>query len=151
MKPKLKTCLLTILLLSGMQAALARNIKRPDSYNYTRGVEAVQNNNAEEALEYLNKELEDNPDNGYALAWIAIVRNYQEEYGRSLTAADLAIKKIPKKDKVYRAFAYMVRAETYAALEDNGKALADLTSAVRETPDDADIYERRADLYYYMD
>lgn len=151
MNVKITACLLTILLLSGMQAALARNIKRPDSYNYTRGVEAVQNNNAEEALEYLNKELEDNPDNGYALAWIAIVRNYQEEYGRALTAADLAIKKIPKKDKVYRAFAYMVRAETYAALEDNGKALADLTSAVRETPDDADIYERRADLYYYMD
>ena len=60
----------------------AQNIKRPDSYNYNRGVEAIQNNNAEEALEYLNKELEDNPNNGYALAWIATVRNYQEEYGR---------------------------------------------------------------------
>ena len=55
----------------------AQNIKRPDSYNYNRGVEAIQNNNAEEALEYLNKELEDNPNNGYALAWIATVRNYQ--------------------------------------------------------------------------
>ena len=48
MKPKLKTSLLTILLLGGMQAALARNIKRPDSYNYTRGVEAVQNNNCKQ-------------------------------------------------------------------------------------------------------
>lgn len=57
----------------------AQNVKRPDTYNYNRGVEAIQNNNAEEALEYLNKELEDNPDNGYALAWIAVVRNYQEE------------------------------------------------------------------------
>ena len=38
--------------------AFAQNIKRPDSYNYSRGVEAIQNNNAEEALEYLNKELE---------------------------------------------------------------------------------------------
>lgn len=74
--------------------AFAQNIKRPDSYNYSRGVEAIQNNNAEEALEYLNKELEDNPDNGYALAWIAVVRNYQEEYGRALTAADLAIPQI---------------------------------------------------------
>lgn len=69
----------------------------PDTYNYNRGVEAIQNNNAEEALEYLNKELEDNPNNGYALAWIATVRKYQEEYGRALTAVDLAIKYIPKR------------------------------------------------------
>lgn len=75
----------------------AQNIKRPDSYNYNRGVEAIQNNNAEEALEYLNKELEDNPNNGYALAWIATVREYQEEYGRALTAVDLALKYIPKR------------------------------------------------------
>ena len=44
----------------GIQVSLAQNIKRPDSYNYSRGVEAIQNNNVEEALEYLNKELKDN-------------------------------------------------------------------------------------------
>ncbi len=112
--------------------AFAQNIKRPDSYNYSRGVEAIQNNNAEEALEYLNKELEENPDNGYALAWIAVVRNYQEEYGRALTAADLAIKHIPRKDKEYKAFAYIVRAEVYVGLGENEKALADFTSAVKK-------------------
>ncbi|MCL1625847.1 tetratricopeptide repeat protein [Bacteroides caecicola] len=131
--------------------AFAQNIKRPDSYNYSRGVEAIQNNNAEEALEYLNKELEENPDNGYALAWIAVVRNYQEEYGRALTAADLAIKHIPRKDKEYKAFSYIVRAEVYVGLGENEKALADFTSAVKETPDDANVYEKRADLYYYME
>ena len=131
--------------------AFAQNIKRPDSYNYSRGVEAIQNNNAEEALEYLNKELEENPDNGYALAWIAVVRNYQEEYGRALTAADLAIKHIPRKEKEYKAFAYIVRAEVYVGLGENEKALADFTSAVKETPDDANVYEKRADLYYYME
>ena len=131
--------------------AFAQHVKRPDTYNYNRGVEAIQNNNAEEALEYLNKELEDNPNNGYALAWIATVRKYQEEYGRALTAVDLAIKYIPKKDKQYRAFAYIVRAEVYIGLDEKDKALADFTSAVRETPDDADVYEKRANLYYYMD
>ena len=129
----------------------AQNIKRPDSYNYNRGVEAIQNNNAEEALEYLNKELEDNPNNGYALAWIATVRKYQEEYGRALTAVDLALKYIPKKDKQYMAFAYTVRSEVYVGLGEKDKALADLSSAIKETPDDADVYEKRANLYYYMD
>ena len=147
-----KTYFLAIItFLFGVQFAIAQNIKRPDSYNYSRGVEAIQNNNAEEALEYLNKELEDNPDNGYALAWIAVVRNYQEEYGRALTAADLAIKHIPRKDKQYKAFAYIVRAEVYVGLGENEKALADFTSAIKETPDDANVYEKRANLYYYME
>ena len=66
----------------------ADNIKRPDSYNYTRGIEAIQNNNLEEALDYLNKEITEHPDNGYAFAWMASVRNYNEEYGRALTAAN---------------------------------------------------------------
>lgn len=30
-------------------------VKRPDSYNYQRGVEAIQKENSEEALEYLNR------------------------------------------------------------------------------------------------
>lgn len=150
MKPKLKTCLLTILLLGVMQAARAQTISRPDTYNYTMGVEALRNNNPEEALEYLNKELEDNPDNGYALAWIAFVRNYHGEYGRALTAADLAVRKIPAEDKEYRAFAYEVRAEAHVALGENEKALADLTSAAGETPDDVEVYGKRADLYCYM-
>ena len=137
-------------LVLGSQIAFSQNIKRPDTYNYNRGVEAIQNNDAEEALEYLNKELDDNPNNGYALVWIATIRNYQEEYGRALTAADLAVKNIPKKDKQYRAFAYIVRAEVYVSLNETEKALADFSSAIKETPDDTDVYEKRANLYYYM-
>lgn len=96
----------------------ADNIKRPDSYNYTRGVEAINKNNTEEALEYLNKEIAEHPDNGYAFAWIALVRNYNEEFGRALTASNVAVKKIPAKDKEYKAFAYSTRAKVYLNLED---------------------------------
>lgn len=58
-------------ILSLSDAFFAQNVKRPATHNYNRGEEAIQNNNAEEALEYLNKELDNNPNNGYALAWIA--------------------------------------------------------------------------------
>lgn len=51
----------------------AQKINRPDSYNYTRGLEAFQNNNFEEASDYLNKEINENPDNGYARVWMAII------------------------------------------------------------------------------
>lgn len=127
---------------------LADNIKRPDSYNYSRGVEAINNNNAEEALDYLNKEINEHPDNGYAFAWIALVRNFNEEFGRALTAANIAVKKIPSKDKEYKAFAYGTRAKVYLNLEDTIQALKDYSQAINVMPDDDRLYNQRAQVYY---
>lgn len=139
--------ILSILVLCS-SAMLADNIKRPDSYNYSRGVEAINNNNAEEALDYLNKEINEHPDNGYAFAWIALVRNFNEEFGRALTAANIAVKKIPSKDKEYKAFAYGTRAQVYLNLEDTIQALKDYSQAINVMPDDDRLYNQRAQVYY---
>lgn len=139
--------ILSILVLCS-SVMLADNIKRPDSYNYSRGVEAINNNNAEEALDYLNKEINEHPDNGYAFAWIALVRNYNEEFGRALTAANVAVKKIPSKDKEYKAFAYGTRAQVYLNLEDTIQALKDYSQAINIVPDDDRLYNQRAQVYY---
>lgn len=139
--------ILSILVLCS-SVILADNIKRPDSYNYSRGVEAINNNNAEEALDYLNKEINEHPDNGYAFAWIALVRNYNEEFGRALTAANVAVKKIPSKDKEYKAFAYGTRAQVYLNLEDTIQALKDYSQAINIVPDDDRFYNQRAQVYY---
>lgn len=143
----MRQLILSILVLCSL-VMLADNIKRPDSYNYTRGVEAINNNNAEEALDYLNKEINDHPDNGYAFAWIALVRNYNEEFGRALTAANIAVKKIPSKDKEYKAFAYGTRAKVYLNLEDTIQALKDYSQAINVMPDDDRLYNQRAQVYY---
>lgn len=139
--------ILSILVLCS-SVMLADNIKRPDSYNYSRGVEAINNNNAEEALDYLNKEINEHPDNGYAFAWIALVRNYNEEFGRALTAANVAVKKIPSKDKEYKAFAYGTRAQVYLNLEDTIQALKDYSQAINIVPGDDRFYNQRAQVYY---
>ena len=139
--------ILSILVLCS-SVMLADNIKRPDSYNYSRGVEAINNNNAEEALDYLNKEINEHPDNGYAFAWIALVRNYNEEFGRALTAANVAVKKIPSKDKEYKAFAYGTRAQVYLNLEDTIQVLKDYSQAINIVPDDDRFYNQRAQVYY---
>lgn len=127
---------------------LAQDIKRPDSSNYSRGLEALQKENAEEALDYFNKEINDNPKNGYAFVWIAMLRDYEKEYGRALTAVDRAIKLLPKKDKEYRCFAYMTRASIYTNLEQVEKAVNDYTSAIKEDSNNEDAYEKRAQLYF---
>lgn len=126
----------------------AQKVKRPDSYNYNRGIEAIQNNNAEEALEYLNKELGEYPDNGYAYFGIALVRNYLEEYGKALTAANIAIKKIPSKDKEYVSFAYATRATIYLNLEDTVHAIKDCSQAISAMPEKSQLYNQRAQIYY---
>lgn len=147
----MKKSLVILIVLFGLTLYVkAQDVKRPNSYNYTRGVEAVQNNNAEEALDYLNKEVKENPENGYAFVWIAVVRNHIEDYGRALTAIDLAVKYIPKKDKEYKAYAYALRGDIFLNLEEIQKALKDYTLAIETDSENEDIYEKRAQLYYEL-
>ena len=107
--------LMALLLLSVALSANAQDKKnnRPTSYNYMRGVESVQNEKTEEALEFFNKDIQENPKNGYSYSWIAMLRAHGEEYGRALTAADMAIKLLPKKDAEYVIFAYTTRSDVY--------------------------------------
>ena len=126
----------------------AKEIKHPDSYNYTRAMEAMDNNNLEEALDYLNKEISDNPKNGYAFTFVGSIRHHQEEYGRALTAANLAVKHVPENDKEFKAIAHNLRAEVYLHLQETDKALQDFNKAINYTPDDEDLYQSRAQLYY---
>lgn len=144
----MKTFLIAIFAAFTLGMNAQDKMNRPTSYNYQRGVEAIQKENTEEALEYLNKEISDNPKNGYAFSWIALVRCQQEEYGRALTAADLALKNIPKKDKEYVYFAYETRAKIYSELEDTIKALSDYSAAIKISPEESDAYEKRAQIYY---
>ena len=76
---KSKTILTIFWLIIGVPV-LAQNskIKRPESYNYLRGVEAVQSEKIEEALEYFNKDIQENPKNGYSFSWIAMLRAHGE-------------------------------------------------------------------------
>ena len=145
-----KRLLLALCCGMSLMTVFAQNVKRPETYNYLRGHEAMQEQKLEEALDYFNKDVKENPKNGYSYVWIATLRNRNEEYGRALTAADLAIKYLPKKDDDYVAFAYSTRAGVYLHLEDTMKALADYTAAVRIKPKETSPYEERAQIYYEL-
>ena len=126
----------------------AQNVKRPESYNYQRGLEAMQEEKIDEALEYFNKDIQENPKNGYSYSWIAHLRLANEEYGKALNAADLAIKNLPKKDPEYVIFGYSTRAECYLCLGDTVKALADYSTAIKVKPDEPKLYDNRAQIYF---
>lgn len=126
----------------------AEKFKRPNTYNYQRGMEALNNYDLEEALDYFNREIKDNPKNGYAYTWIALIQAQDEEFGLALNACESAIKYLPKKDKEFMSSAYGTRTNIYLALEDTTKALADIEQAMQITPEDVDLYEKRGQIYY---
>ena len=94
---KLKIFVALYILLN-VASVFAQNVKQPDSYNYQHGVEALKKGDNQEALIYLNKDIEENPENGYSFAMIAIIRYAEKEYGKALTAVEEAIKYLPKED-----------------------------------------------------
>ncbi|MDE6696392.1 MAG: retroviral-like aspartic protease family protein [Muribaculaceae bacterium] len=145
---KLKILIL-ISFLSAVTSLWAKSeVKQRDSYAYTRGVEEYQNGNLQDALDWFDKELSEHPDNGYAYIYISVLRFDNQEYGKALSAIDNALKRLPKKDKEWRALAFDSRAEIYAALNDTVKAIADLSQAIQMDPSNSRFYNSRAQLNY---
>ena len=126
----------------------AQNVKRPDSYNYQRGIEAIQEEKMGDALEYFNKDIGDNPKSGYPYMWVSYIYLAHDEYGKALDAANMAIKLLPKKDTEYLTFAYGYRSKTSLCLGDTVKALADCEAAIKVDPKNTDLYNDRAQIYY---
>ena len=144
----MKQIIISAMLFLGICQVEAQNVKRPESYNYLRGIEAIRQEKTEEALEYFNKDTEENPQSGYPYMWMAYLYLTNEENGRALDAANQAIRYLPKKDVEYLTFAYGYRAGAYLCLGDTMKALTDLQSIIRIAPENTDTYNSRAQVYY---
>lgn len=141
--------LLIALAMTGIEAH-AEKFKRPDSYNYQRGLEAFQYENYEEAFEYLSRELKDNPKNGYAHTLISAIYYSNDDYGKALTEADAGLKYLPKKDAEYQSMAFIAKAGVLLVLEDTTQALSTYSTGIKNYPDQKILYEKRAQLYYEL-
>ena len=148
--PFLKTlsiCLVSICLFSETSNAQKYN-KYNDSYNFRKGMEALDERDSRKAEESFAKEIEEHPENGYAYLYLAHLQLHNEEYGRALSSIDNAIKYIPKRDKEYKGACHYKRAGIYEALEKHDEAIADFTTAISYNPEDDDSYWERAQIYY---
>ncbi|MDE5807063.1 MAG: tetratricopeptide repeat protein [Muribaculaceae bacterium] len=147
---KLKLMLLSALILVPAINLLAKEIKEPDSYSYKRGVEAANEFKFDEAEEWFGKELNEHPDNGYAYMYLAMIAKKKEQPGNALSALDMALKRLPKKDKDGRATAYYFRGNINAELNDTAQALEDYATALKLDPGNMDVLKERGDLYFEM-
>ncbi len=147
MKKVITLCLCGTML---VMTAGAKEVKRPNSYNYQRGIEALGSADYDQALTYLNKEVAENPKNGYAWVALACIYGNREELGEALTTSDRAVKYIPKDDKEYYSFALSTRCQVHAQLGDTAQSLNDLALAIKNDADNEDLYLSRAQLYYEL-
>lgn len=143
-----KVVVAMVVALMATVSVCAQKVKRPDTYNYNRGLELLQNGELDEGLEYMNKELAENPKNGYAYSWMAAVYVEQEEYGHAMTAVDKALKYTPKKDKEFMSMAHAIKSRVHYLLNEMDEAIKQLGKCIALLPEDPEAYEQRAQIYY---
>lgn len=95
--------------------------KNPDNYQLVEKPFFTD----QEALEYYNQRLKVNPKDGEAHAWIARICLDHGDYDKALTAANAAIKYLPKEDRESLDFVYNTRALLYFELEKDNLAEVD--------------------------
>ena len=151
-RPLLRLLGVLFVFLFALLPLAAQQGKDFEDYNVQRGFEMLQNDeDLDEALKQFQTALEKNPRNGYAHFFIGLIRLNNNENGNALSAFDLAVKHLPKKDKVMLALVQSKRALVHLELTDTTAALADLGTAIRLAPNDKSYYQQRGDLYYEME
>lgn len=123
---------------------------QPDSYNYRRGVEAYDEGDRELATQYFNKELSENPKNGYAWIYAASISENNGDVADALKFYTNALKFIPKAANSMRRQAYNNRASLYIGLKDTLRALDDLSMAIKENKEDVATLATRGNIYRIM-
>ena len=134
----------------GITRVEAKTDSAAQSYNMTRAMEELRNENTASASEYLTKEISKNPKNGYAHHLMALLHSGEEQYDQAMSSINLAIKYLPKKDINYLGRAYASRAELYAIAGDTITSLNDFNKALKINPDDADILETYGQMLYEL-
>ena len=139
--PIIFICLLPIM-------ALGQDRKGMQTAKMNRAIQAYNNRDIPEMKLHLNREISENPNNGYAYAWLAYAQSIDNEYKVAIDNATKALKYIPKKDKDYIVFAFDTRAKCYKIDGDYEKCLLDLNSAINAKPDNHSLYDTRGQFYY---
>lgn len=148
--------LITLLLIVGVQGGYTQKKADASDYNYKRAMEIIDGDgNPDEALEWLNKQLQTNPQHGDALTARAMYFYSNEEYASALTDINSAIKYYNKKNEYKLSSIYTARAMMYEDMGELEKAIDDYTIAYKNSKKEdtklshtTSILRSRAHIYY---
>lgn len=142
-----KIFILLVILLSSVGISYAKD-RLIDSYNLNRAYEEGDKGNKTEAMSFFDKELKEHPNNGYAYLGKAGIHYDQKQYDEAIQSLNMALKHLPKKDKISVSTAYCLRGKTLLSITDTIAALADFKTSISINPNFSDAYETRGKVYY---
>ena len=149
MKRFILLAMLSAIALASASAQKAEQYK--DSYHFKRALEIVQGNgDANDALRYLQQELDEHPKNGYAYYVIGRLYADNNMTGDAVAPTDKAISLL-QKDKEWITFAYRLRAEINLKLGNEVAALNDWSLSLKANSKDVNTLSDRAEYYYLND
>lgn len=123
--------ILVICLLTVSDTFAQTNVKRPDTYNYQLGIEAYKEGRYRDSFDYFEKELAQNPKNGYAMLWEAYIYHANKMYGQALANTEKCLKYLPSKDKEFIATAYGMMGDLHLLVGDTIQAISDYDRAYK--------------------
>ncbi len=118
------------------------------SYNLQQGIDALKLSDYDKALDYLSRELKDNPKEALAYFYRASVYNKKDQDGSALSDINHAISYSHSKDKKWLPDAYLLRGNIYLKIQSYAKTFQDFKSALKIAPDNVDLYIGRAQIYF---
>ena len=118
------------------------------SPNITSGIKALEAKQYDEALEYFNKAIIDEPTASLGYYFRACIYYEKSDHLRAMSDVNTVITIGNESEKVEKASGFYLRALIYLQLNDSAKAMADYGSAIKTYDSDPDFYAGRAQLYY---
>lgn len=105
-----------------------------ETYYMLRAIEAAKSGDDETAINFLSKELDANPTNGFAHMWTALICAQTDRLGWAMQYAESALKYLPKSAKDGRSHMNGILAEIYLDAKDTTRAIAYQELALKEQP-----------------
>ncbi len=118
------------------------------SYNFEQGVKAYNENDLEKAIDYFGREINDNPKAALSLYYRATIFYLQDQNSYALRDINNSIKYFSSKEKVLLAGAHRLRGDIYYKIDNYDKTFEDYAIALKQSPNDPEIYIDRAQIYF---
>ena len=130
---KTKVVLITLLLAAFLASTASARVPRKNPTEFDKGTTAYDKQQYQQAIDWMDKVLDQNPDNGYALAYKGSSLRYLKRLDEAVTALDRAATLI---DDVNTAFRAWTNSERFYALVDQGDTIAALQAIDLAIQDD---------------
>ena len=150
---KKKVLLLVMSFLLALPSSVNAQKNKESDYNLRKAYELLEKNDENEAIKYINMQIEEYPKSVDAYALRARVLMNQNKFGSALTDINKAIKFWNKNSKTKQYSVYWWRAVIYSSMEMYDKSFADFDQvyklAKKEDPDVIhDVLFQRAGLHF---